>query len=485
LSPIVWFLAGFTPAAALGTFAWLRGRAASRQQANDAGDQLQHAQEQIDRAHDSSRGQQKLLQKAETELQRRNVALRISEARCRQLEAALDDLHQRKIDQQAEAQRRLCTSDDATTDALGAPELATTLGEELASIVSGIEGGTFRLIEISPLTPARTSAAEGLWLAVRRLRRLHDKVRAYVQKPERGEQLCTVESLLVGLRHELESSELGLQMSWHLPRILPKVAGTPEVLLEAVTFLSVALQQLERGALRLSIEAEPSLEIDSQPMVRMDLCLEWDEDPGATPSARPTSPAFRLARSAARNLLHSQGGSVMIEHEPGSLARALVLLRAASSRQPSAPSGTGVPGHVIQPTPATLPTVEVPRADHRRYSGVLLLERDPTVRAMLSDELKASGRSVFACADVAAARSLMQATPDRFEMLIVDQAARLATGDRLASVAQAMCPTLKFFVLAAGTENELPPEIASRVHRIPKPFGVHELRRALSTALQP
>jgi hypothetical protein len=90
---------------------------------------------------------------------------------------------------------------------------------------------------------------------------------------------------------------------------------------------------------------------------------------------------------------------------------------------------------------------------------------------------------VFACADGAAARSLMQATPERFEMLVVDHAARLDAGDQLAVTAARLCPMLKVFVLSDLADQQLPADLAARVTRIRKPFGVQELRRALATAL--
>jgi DNA-binding response OmpR family regulator len=103
------------------------------------------------------------------------------------------------------------------------------------------------------------------------------------------------------------------------------------------------------------------------------------------------------------------------------------------------------------------------------------------VRAMLASELKATGRAVFACADGASARTFLEATPDRFELLILDHAQRLEGGDALAATIRAVAPGLKIFVLAAG--RHAPNEQWARMHHIEKPFGLHELRAALASIL--
>lgn len=354
--------------------------------------------------------------------------------------------------------------------------LTQTLSHELANIVSGIEGGAFRLIEATPLPPTRSNAAEGLWLAIRRLRRFHDKVRAFVTVPDRNEDTLSVESLLVSLRDELEASELGLQMAWNLPRTLPMLRGDDEALLGGLVFLSSALQQLALGALRLSIDVEVNFE-GEEPFVQLALSLEWDEDPGRHPQPTPISAAFLLARAAAQNLLRSQGCSCSIDLVPSHLASAIVRVPAVYTQ--ASPMQSMLRPQEL-PAVAEAPIQTVERA---RFGGVLILESDPTVRTMLASELKACGRSVFACADGAAARSLMQATPDRFEMLVVDQANRLAASDQLATTAAHLCPDLKLFVLSDRSESELPVELANRIHHITKPFGVRELRRALASIL--
>ena len=129
------------------------------------------------------------------------------------------------------------------------------------------------------------------------------------------------------------------------------------------------------------------------------------------------------------------------------------------------------------PQPAT---AAAERASHR-YRGALVLEADSAVRAMLASELKASGYAVFACADGAAARAFLEATPQRFEVIILDHEDRLDGGDALGDTIRTLVPNLKICVLVPGTMH--PAATRPELHCIQKPFGVHELRRALASVL--
>ncbi len=361
--------------------------------------------------------------------------------------------------------------------------LAQAVGQTLATIVSGIEGSMFRLIESAPQLRAETDGIEALWLGVRRLRRFHDKMTRYARQPERSSGQTSVERLLHSLREELSSSALGLQITCKMPVNRALLAGELDELLVALTLVLTALHQLEHGALRLQIRAEPCFAQDDAHM-QIELCLERNEETRVGPQSATPTPMFLIARAAAQNLVRAHGGTLTITHEAGHEARALLRLPlAADETRPSAaqPVATPVAATPVAATPAAEPTVVLPRT--HSYGGVLLIENDAAVRSMLAAEFKAQGRAVCACADGAAARSLIQATPERFEILVVDEAARLADTDLLASTAARMCPELRVFVLSDLHLDLLPQALAPRVLSIRKPFGVHELRRALSAAL--
>jgi CheY-like chemotaxis protein len=354
--------------------------------------------------------------------------------------------------------------------ALAARPFASAIERELAEIVSGVESGAYRLMESAAQADARAAAADNLWLAVRRLRHFHDKVAAFVEPPPATEEPYEVEALLTELRRELEHARLGLEISWTLPAMLPPLLGGQEALLDTLLCTCHALLQLEPSALRLSIEAEPRFE-ESIPFVELALQVEYDEDPVRRPTATKPSIAFTIARTAAENLARRHSGEIAFEHDQGHRAGALLRLP-AGSRHGMASS-----------TAETVPVDAAPATSSRRHAfgGVLMLEGDPTVRALLANELKACGRAVFACADGAAVRSLMQATPKRFELLVVDRPSRLDRGD--AELAVRLCPDLKVFVLSDITEDDADNLLIRRAHRLKKPFGLQDLRRALREAL--
>lgn len=359
----------------------------------------------------------------------------------------------------------------AADPAVAARPFASAIAHELAEIVSGVESGAYRLMESAAQADARAAAADNLWLAVRRLRHFHDKVAAFVEPPPATDEPIAVEELLTDLRRELEHARLGLEFSWSLPATLPPLLGGHEALLDTLICTCHALLQLEPFALRLSIEAEPCFE-ESVPCVELALQVEYDEDPLRRPTTMSPSVAFTIARTAAENLARRHSGEIAFEHDPGQSAGALLRLPAGSAAKQT-------PDH--RAIAAAHGAPETSSSRRHAFGGVLMLEGDPTVRALLANELKACGRAVFACADGAAVRSLMQATPQRFELLVVDRPSRLDPGD--AELAARLCPDLKVFVLSDATEDAANNQLISRAHRLKKPFGLQDLRRALREVL--
>lgn len=363
-------------------------------------------------------------------------------------------------------------------------DLTRALSRELATIVSAIEGGTFRLVEASPSLREQNDAVETLWLAVRRLRRFHGKISGYSHPPVTTVGSVPIDKLLTNLREELNSTALGLQMSWNLPQPSLRLFGDADDLLLALTLATTALHHLERGALRLSAHVEPNFDREI-PEVHIELELERDEGLETIAHPRPPGAPFLVARTAAIHLLRAYGARVSFSHQPGHAASALVQapLLTHDDQGSERSVDEAAPASATAPHAAELPEtiVEIPR--NHRYGGVLVIEEDAGVRTMLAAELKAQGRAVFACPDGAAARSLIQATPDRFEFLVVDHAARLDAGDLLAATAAHLCPDLRIVVLSDSKSVRVPMELANRVTEIRKPFGVQELRRGLAAAL--
>ncbi|MBX3462921.1 MAG: hypothetical protein KF830_07105 [Planctomycetes bacterium] len=349
--------------------------------------------------------------------------------------------------------------------ALEARRLARLLGEELANLVSGVEGQAQNLIRMAPDRRQLPRAAESLLAAVQRLRTLHTKVVAFGQGRTPAAGTTCANAVVGSLGDDLQQMQLGLEVRWEPAPALPPLRVAPDVARDALLFVASALLRAERGATQLSIQTELCLD-DDEPCVQIELALEWVTEAKAVPSDPLAEPAFTLDLEAANNLVTGQGGALSLSHLPGHTVRAVV-------RWPAAPAAS-------EAAPGTADALR-PGAPVHRYGGALLLEADPAIRAMLASELKATGRAVFACADVAAARALLEATPDRFELLVVDHAQRLDADADLLPTIRCQVPDLKICVLGPGdaaTARGGPP-----LHRIHKPFGVDELRRALASVL--
>lgn len=347
--------------------------------------------------------------------------------------------------------------------------IALALAEELASLISGVEGRAHALIECAPQRELLPPAAEALLASITRLRTLHRKLLAYGRGGDPATGATDIGDLVAGLGDDLTSLQLGLELRWDPPPALPRLAANASAIREALLYLCSGLLRAERGASRLTIAAELDL-TDTAPLVRLEFTLEWvaERFPARAAAQRPQP--FSIELDAARNLLRSQGGEVDLHHLPGHSARAVVRLP-AMVHDPVALDASSEP----VPPPA-------PGPDRRhRYGGALLLEADPTVRAMLAAELKAAGRAVFVCADGAAARTFLDATPERFELLIADDGRRLADDPALAATIRDRAPGLKVCLLGRDADAQPPPWPAA--HHIDKPFGLHELRQALASVL--
>ncbi|MBL9077475.1 MAG: hypothetical protein JNL08_08230 [Planctomycetes bacterium] len=354
--------------------------------------------------------------------------------------------------------------------AVGARRLARTVGEELANLVSGVEGRAHHLIQQAPDPRQLPAAAESLLAAVHRLRTLHTKMVAFSEGRTGHAGRASVAAVVAGLREELQQLQLGLELRWDAPDTLPPVPIAPEVVHDALLFLCSALLRAERGAMRLSVAAEVCFAA-ATPRVRIELALESVNEgvPTGGASTLFEEPGFTFDLESANKLITGHAGEVALSHLPGHTVRAVVHWPAADGAVVDAAETAG---DDADPIVQALP---------HRYGGALVLEADPAIRAMLASELKATGRAVFACADIAAARSFLEATPDRFELLIVDQAQRLDADEALLPTIRSLVPGLKICVLGAGdaaTRSDWP-----RLHRIHKPFGVDELRRALASVL--
>lgn len=365
---------------------------------------------------------------------------------------------------------------------LDAHRIAQTLGDELATLLSGVEGRAHHLIEAAPDRTQLPQAAEGLLAAIQRLRVLHTKLVAFSGGRHAEPGVTALEPLLRGLSDELQVHQLGLEVRRESAAHVPPLAASPRIVHDALLFLGAAILRAERGANNLSLTTELCFR-DDEPQVQIELALEWAREPQPCPTPPHDDPAFTLDFEAASHLIAGHGGELSVHHLPGRSICAVVRWPLARRDTEVEPANGDVPSPEGEPAPTTADAPPPPTSatSRDRHGGALVLESDPAVRALLSQELKAAGRAVFACADGAAARTFLEATPDRFELLVVDEAQRLDASDPLAATIRRVAPQLRILALWRGPLGPQP-EWPGLQH-VAKPFGVHELRAALASIL--
>ena len=341
------------------------------------------------------------------------------------------------------------------------------MATELASLVSAVEGRAHHLIEAAPTRTQLPSAAEEIMLSISRLRGLHSKLVAFggARRTESG--TTNITELIGSLSENLQQMQLGLELRFDPPAAPPLVDACPNAMRDAMLFVCSALLKAERGATRLTFSVERSFASD-HPQIIAECNLERIQVDRDRTKESISEVEFALDLEAGRQLVRSFGGKLSISHLPGKSVQAVVQLPMT------------VPKELVAATPMEQEPHGKPPADIKAHSfgGALVLESDPALRAVLSRELKASGRAVFACADGASAHTFLQATPDRFELLIVDDPHQLAEHTPLARTIREQTPDLKICLMAPSAAAAI--DSWPDLHCLEKPFGVHELRRKLA-----
>ncbi|MFO1076093.1 MAG: hypothetical protein U1E73_00040 [Planctomycetota bacterium] len=353
----------------------------------------------------------------------------------------------------------------ATTPHPSGERVAAAVAEELANLVCAIDLATTDLVACAPEPPLVPRAAERLTHEVQRLATLHRKLQVLGDKVAAAAGTSDLAAVVGSLGDELQARRLGLQVQRDFRAELPAVQVAPAALREMLLFVCSAMFH-SSNATRLVVAAEPCLATGSR--LRIELALEWSGEPDR---ATVTEPAIAsIEAEAAGRLAAGHGGALRIQRCPNGGITAVLELPVATGFR----SADEAPGVASAPAPAA---VQV----RHRFGGALVIENDPAIRAMLSRELRVQGRAVFTCADAGAARAFLEATPERFEVLIIDDNRRLADGAGLANAIKALTPELKVCVLgpAGATGNAQD----SRLLCIRKPFGVDELRRGLAALL--
>ncbi len=354
-------------------------------------------------------------------------------------------------------------------------ELSESLGAELANLATGVEGQSQLLCE-SLGEPHRTAEhAEELWETIRRLRFFSEKLQSSSTVPDLELRPTNVGKLLAALVLEIEHySNVTLQVSLSTAPSLPRARTNVEALRTAMLFLIESVFDLEPNASTLLLQAQAEEIEDDKLVVRID--IEAAPEDGEEIRVK-SPPEILFSYLAARNLLHAQGAGITLDHSPGLSAVASITLEAtpqdaASGEYDDADSEGDSDTGLERP---------------HQFGGVLIMEGNPTIRHILARELHKTQRNVIVCADGVAAASLFAATPERFELLILEQESRRLLGEQVALRALAAKPELKILLISPAPGAPIDTELAARTHLkvLRKPFGLMELRDSLSSTLGP
>ena len=335
------------------------------------------------------------------------------------------------------------------------------MGGELADLASCVEGNAQLLCESIGDPVQVAEQAELLWAAVGRLRLFSEKILTSARTPPLEPTPVNLRTLLVSVRHELQDHAIdGLQVKSASDATLPQALADADALRKVLLFLVQSMLKREPNACVLGLRARCASD------TTVELLVEVESESAQVDRSRSSAP---LGEVAARRLLAALGGQLDLEHDLGRRCSARILLQA-------------VPADLTSPAPA--PTTVMTA---HPFGGVLVLEDDPAIRSMVKREIAKTRRRVVCCADGAAAQSLFHATPERFELLILEVESRGERGTKIAAEALSTSPEARVLFLAGDAleGEEVPAGPMDRCRVLRKPFGVLELRQAVGALLGP
>ncbi len=342
-------------------------------------------------------------------------------------------------------------------------DLPAAVGEELVHLANAVEGHALLVCESANDALRVTGRIEHLRTAVRRLRLLAAKLDIDRNLPNPGGTATDLASLLAGLRLMLEQHAVRpMQIEVTATDVLPPVAGDPDSLRQALLLGVHCLLARQPKADALDVRAAASND-DRGLLVDLTIAAHGDA------ASQPADALAKLNDKAAHQWLRALGGAFALA-ERGRHTVATLQLRPAVTTPAAVPE--------VRPTPDATP----PHA----FGGVLVLEPDASMREMLKTPLVESGRRVICCTDDAAAATLFEATPDRFELLILDTHPPRPAITELVATALSTNPSVRVLLLIRTSTPEADlPELGSRCQVLRRPFGIHQLRARCQTMLPP
>lgn len=346
--------------------------------------------------------------------------------------------------------------------------LANSIGRELANLATAVQGNAQLLCEVTSEPELLPSRCEYLWAGVHRLRLLTDKLLTFSSRETLVLEPLNVDLFLAELRRDIESVHCGrITVQTSRTKYLPSALAHRQSLQNAVLFVVEALFETEPRSRSLSLAAIGDEHDDSGEItMRLEICAETE-----TPQPKSSSDhsAIEFGYLAARRSLEAQHASLKVQLISGISATGIVTLEAISQENVSETIDDRAP-------PLT--------TEAHEYGGVLVLERDAPIRDLIATEVERFDRKILTALDAASAKALLDATPERFEMLILDGCSAFEDTLRLARIWLTRAERPRILILArADQRNELTKRVGNDVSVLCKPFGALELRTELGRLL--
>ncbi len=388
------------------------------------------------------------------------------------------------------------------------------LADELGYATDSIAVQSNRLVESYGDSAQFSFRSQDLWSAVEKLQRFRRKLRGLGTDSAPRLAPVAIEPVLRWLQRHAESSGT-FRVSLETGQVLPKVLADESQLRDGLSFLVDALGHTDTAD---QLEITATSNADDMRSV----CLEFMIDcPTRSTSADAESTSqpdeAELDFHTAEILLQGTGAVVTVENQPGFRTCVSVDLPAQNSQEADLATESDIDAPVLEglaqaeddvviplmrpPQPiivAAEPDEDTvpPTATHHAFGGTLVLDRDPAIRNMIASELRAlEDRPVMTCADGEAAKALLEATPERFELLVLERNARLVSGESLAMQSLNKNPSVKVILLTRRANNLATdpawddlmrdPAIATRVDTLQKPPATATLQTALKRMIGP
>lgn len=344
--------------------------------------------------------------------------------------------------------------------------LANGIGRELADLATAVQGNAQLLCEVASEPELVPRRCEHLWAGVNRLRMLTEKLLTFARDARLDRHAIDVALFLENVQREIETihgSMLSVQIA--TSPFLPPALAHGRSLHNAIRFIVDTLLEIEPRTYTVSIAAYADVAEDDATSVTIEICAEAEESGKPT---RTPKEALELGYLAARRSLEAQSAHLAIQQVEGTSATAFITLEAELAELDAFDDEEASPETSVH-----------------EFGGVLVLERNASIRSMIATEVERCGRKILTCIDAASARVLLEATPERFELLILEDSAPHVGGLGIAKTALRRTPHVKVLVLGNIAEKAPIDAADSQLRVLRKPFGILELRTLLGTLLSP